>query len=93
MCALSACLSAHQKRAFDPVIDSWEQLCGCLELNSEPLKEEPVFLIAEPSFQLLLGSHRPANTQLALLYSSGLLAWGWYHFQCAGPFCTNKQPR
>ena len=37
MCALSACTSAHQKRASDPITDDCEPPCGFWELNSGPL--------------------------------------------------------
>jgi hypothetical protein len=35
------------------VIDSYELPRGCWELNLGPLKEQPVLLMAEPSFQTL----------------------------------------
>ena len=37
--------------ALDPITDGYEPLCGCWELNSGPLEEQPVLLTAEPSFQ------------------------------------------
>lgn len=33
------------------VTDCYEPLCGFWALSSVPLKEQPVFLVAEPSFQ------------------------------------------
>ena len=35
MSALFACMSAHQKRASDPITDGCEQPYGCWELNSD----------------------------------------------------------
>ena len=35
----------------DPVIDGFEPPCGCWELNSESLEEQPVLLTTEPPFQ------------------------------------------
>jgi hypothetical protein len=36
------------------VTDSCELPCGCWELSSVPLGEQPVFLTAEPSLQALI---------------------------------------
>jgi hypothetical protein len=44
---LSACMSTGQKRASDPISDGCEPLCGCWELNSGPLEEQPVRLTSE----------------------------------------------
>jgi hypothetical protein len=33
------------------VLDGYEPLYGCLELNSGPLKEQPLLLTTEPSLQ------------------------------------------
>ena len=44
---ISACL----KRASDPPIDGCEPPCGCWELNSGPLEEQPVLFTTEPSRQ------------------------------------------
>jgi hypothetical protein len=41
----------HQKRAPDPITDGCEPPGGYWELNSGPLKEQPVLLTAEPSLQ------------------------------------------
>jgi hypothetical protein len=49
--SLPACITAYQKRAPDPITDDCESPCGCWKLNSEPLEEQPVLLIAEPSLQ------------------------------------------
>ena len=46
--ALAAFTSADQKRAPDLIIDAYERSCGCWELNSSPLEEQPVLLTAEP---------------------------------------------
>jgi hypothetical protein len=48
--ALSAYTLACQKRASDP-LNGCEPPCGCWELNSRPLEEQPVFLKSEPSHQ------------------------------------------
>ena len=45
------CLQTHQKRVSDPITDGWEPPCGCWELNSGPLEEQPMLLTAEPSLQ------------------------------------------
>jgi hypothetical protein len=42
MSTLSACMPAYQKRASDPIISGCEPQCGCWEMNSEPLEEQPV---------------------------------------------------
>jgi hypothetical protein len=42
-----------QKRAPDPIIDGCEPPCGCWELNSGPLEEQPVLLTTQPSLQPL----------------------------------------
>jgi hypothetical protein len=44
-------MAAHQKRACDPTTDGCEPPCGCWELNSGSLKEQPVLLTTEPSLQ------------------------------------------
>jgi hypothetical protein len=51
MSALSACMSAYQKRELDPITDGCEPSCSYWELNSGLLEEEPVFLTTEPSLQ------------------------------------------
>ena len=48
------CLQTHQKRASDPITDSFGPPCGCWELNSGPLEEKSVLLTTEPSLQLCL---------------------------------------
>ena len=48
---LPPCMPAHQKRAPDLSTDGCESPCGCRELNSEPLEEQPVILTPEPSLQ------------------------------------------
>ena len=48
---LPACMPAGQKRAPDLIIDGCEPPCGCWEMNSWPLEEQPVLLTAEPSHQ------------------------------------------
>ncbi|KAM7331959.1 hypothetical protein ACRRTK_008667 [Alexandromys fortis] len=49
----SAYTPACQKRTSDPIVDGHEPPCGCWELNSGPLEEQPVLLTAEPSLQPL----------------------------------------
>ena len=44
--ALLACMAAFQKMTSDLNTDSCEMPCGCWELNSGPLKEQPVLLSA-----------------------------------------------
>jgi hypothetical protein len=41
---LPACTPAGQKRASDLITDGCESPCGCWELNTEPLEEQPVLL-------------------------------------------------
>jgi hypothetical protein len=41
--------SIRQKRASDSTTDGWEPSCGCWELNSGPLEEQPLLLTPEPS--------------------------------------------
>ena len=48
---LSPCMSAHQKRAPDLIMDGCEPSCGYWELNSGSLKEQSVLLTSEPSLQ------------------------------------------
>ena len=47
----AAYMLAYQKRAPDFIIDACEPPCGCLELNSGPLEEQPVLSTSEPPFQ------------------------------------------
>ena len=49
MSALSACTSACQKRASDPITDGCEPSCGCWDLNSGPLEKQLVLLTTKPS--------------------------------------------
>ena len=46
-----ASMPAGQKRAPTLIIDGCESPCGCWELNSVPLEEQPVLLTSEPSLQ------------------------------------------
>ena len=39
--AAVSCLQTHQKRASDLIIDGYEPPCGCWELYSGPLEEQP----------------------------------------------------
>ena len=48
---MPAYMTAHQKRASDLITDDCEPPCGCWELNSEFLEEQPVLLTSEPSRQ------------------------------------------
>jgi hypothetical protein len=51
MSILSACVPACRKRTSNPFIYGHEPPYGCLELNAEPLVEQPVFLTTEPSYE------------------------------------------
>ena len=42
---------AHQRRALDLITDGCEPPCGCWELNSRLLEEQPVLLTTEPCLQ------------------------------------------
>ena len=44
MSGLSVCTPACQNIALDPNIDGYKPPCGCCELNSGPLEEQPVLL-------------------------------------------------
>jgi len=48
-----SCPQTHQKRSSNPITDGREPPCGCWELNSGPLEEQPVLLAAEPSLRPL----------------------------------------
>ena len=48
---LPPCMPACQRRAPDLITGGCEPPCGCWELNSEPLEEQPAFLATEPSLQ------------------------------------------
>jgi hypothetical protein len=48
---MTSYLQTHQKRASDPVTAGCEPLCGCWELNSRLLEEQPVRLTSEPTLQ------------------------------------------
>ena len=48
---LPQCMPTRQRRAPDFSTDGCEPPCGCWELNSGPLEEQPVLLTAEPSLQ------------------------------------------
>lgn len=53
--ALCACLvpMEAERKVLDFLILSYssESLCGCWDLNSSPLQEQPMLLTAEPSLQ------------------------------------------
>jgi cbb3-type cytochrome oxidase subunit 3 len=51
VCVLCHSLQTHQKRASDHIADGCAPPCGCWELNSGPLEEQPVLLTTEPSLQ------------------------------------------
>lgn len=48
---LSAYMSAHQKRALDPIVEGCEVPCSFWEFNSDPLQEQRVLLTIKPSAQ------------------------------------------
>jgi hypothetical protein len=56
MSALSAYTPACQKTASDPITDGCEPPCGCWDLNSGPLEEQPVLFITESSLHFLVFS-------------------------------------
>jgi hypothetical protein len=45
---LPACMAAGQKRAPDLIVDGCEAPCGCWELNSGSLQEQPVSHFSSP---------------------------------------------
>ena len=49
---LSTCMPARQKRTPNLITDGCEPPCGCWELDSGPLEEQPVLLTSEQSLQL-----------------------------------------
>ena len=49
--ALLASMLTHQNWAPDLITDGCESSCGCWELNSGPLGEQPGLLTSEPSLQ------------------------------------------
>jgi len=52
--ALSAGTPTCQKKLPGPITDSCEPPCGCWELNSGPLEEQPLLLTSGPSLQPLV---------------------------------------
>ena len=46
---LLACIPSGQKKAPDLITDGCEPPCGCFELNSGYLEEQPVLLTTEPT--------------------------------------------
>ena len=53
----------------DPITEGCKPPCGCWELNSGPLEEQPVLLTAEPSLQ-------PWLYHFLTLYGSPVIALG-----------------
>ncbi|GAB1299023.1 Bifunctional epoxide hydrolase 2 [Apodemus speciosus] len=49
--AMELLCKTHQKRASDLITGGCEPPCGCWELDSGPLEEQPVLLTTEPSLQ------------------------------------------
>lgn len=43
------------------VTDSCEPLCGCWELNFDPLQEQPVLLTTDPSLHTCRGAYNPVS--------------------------------
>ena len=83
VCEYTVTVFRHTRRGHQiPITDGCESLCGCWELNSGPLEEQPVFLTAEPSLQPKLvyfhftniNFRKPPKTypaiQLKILYRS-----------------------
>jgi hypothetical protein len=48
---LHVCLCEDVRSIGTRVTNNCELLCGCWELNQDPLEEQPVFLTTEPSLQ------------------------------------------
>lgn len=48
-CSITTYTPACQKRASNPISDSYGPLYGGWELNSEPLEQQLVYLSTEPS--------------------------------------------
>ena len=46
MSVLAACTPTYHKKASELILDSYKPPCGCWELNSAPLEEQSVLLIA-----------------------------------------------
>jgi hypothetical protein len=47
----SAGVTALQRRSLRSIIEGYQTPCGCWELNSGPLDEQPLLLTTEPSLQ------------------------------------------
>jgi hypothetical protein len=82
MDVLSVCTFAHQKRVSGfmelQLLDSCEPLCGCWDLNSGLLEEQPVLFISEPSLQPEF--YILVVIDLGVIYKSCLcclLRWVW----------------
>lgn len=67
MSALSASLSAQHNRASDSITESCEPPCGCWELNSEPLQEQPVKALV-PSLPLAASHLNMDDGSLGLIH-------------------------
>ena len=64
MWVLCFCLQAQQERTLDPITESCEPLCGCWELNSDPLEEQSVLLTTEPSISPALANYTWLDSKL-----------------------------
>jgi hypothetical protein len=54
VCGYTVTVFRHTRRGHQiPLTDGCELPCGCWELNSRPLEEQPVFLTAKSSLQPL----------------------------------------
>jgi hypothetical protein len=86
-----SCLQTLQKRASDFITDDCEPPCGCWDLNSGPLEEQPVLLTTEPSHQPSdcfssgpeFSSQQPhGGSQSSATVSDALFWCVWRHRQC-----------
>jgi hypothetical protein len=69
-------MPAGQKRTPDLIIDGCEPPCGCWELNSGPLEEQPVLLTSEPSFQSPFSALKQSQEEdLDLVSKLTLVIW------------------
>ncbi|XP_027240165.1 E3 ubiquitin-protein ligase ARIH2 isoform X3 [Cricetulus griseus] len=70
-----------QKRAADLITDGCKPPCGCWELNSRPLEEQPVLLTSEPSLQPSRLSLTTDKTEVKVSHSVAKLILVNFHWQ------------
>ena len=89
-----SCLQTQQKRASDPITDGCEPLCGCWDLNSGLLEEQPVLLTAEPSLQPLIYSFIQHCEGITVLYSTVKELRAYFHHCLSFPLdCKLQETR